>query len=131
METIVRECTKCKKVKRCYRGRTDCISCRKNYQLTRYEVYRSSKYPAPKKAVYAIFNEEGTLMYIGESSNTPIRLFSHFQRGGSNSGLISKGYDTTNWSYGILWSGDNDLLRKIKERELIKALQPKINKRYK
>ena len=86
--------------------------------------YYANNYPAPRKSVYAITNGSGMIEYIGESRNTSFRVYQHLKSSGI---LRKKNIDNNGYRYVILWSGDNDLLRKIKERELIQQFQPVLN----
>ena len=128
---IVKECHVCGKEKPFYRTSSRCKSCMRSYQGNRDNFYRAKQYPAPLKSIYAIYDDQSVLQWIGESKNTPIRLYTHFNKLGTAKGVIDKVDNMDGWRYEILWSGENDLERKILERKFIKELQPVLNKQFK
>ena len=91
------------------------------------------KYPAPMKAIYAIF--DGTeLLYIGESRVTPKRLDGHFNATtGNNTNFVDVPLEVrAKWDYKILWDGTDHSKqdRLLLEAVLIQSLRPKYNKQW-
>ena len=87
-------------------------------------------YPSPLKAIYGIIDENKKIVYIGESKNTPFRLYRHFNSGKGNTTLHE--YRNDKWSYVILWDGTdyNKQDRLLREAVLIQTLRPKYNKQW-
>ena len=113
-----------------------CNECRKvlskEWNSNRNNVSRL-KYSTPHdKCVYA-FKKGKDFVYIGESDRTPFRLFEHLNchEGRTFAPEVNSLIRKKDWTYHILWYGDNDEYRKSQEKELIKLHQPKYNKTYK
>ncbi len=92
------------------------------------------KYPAPDKCVYAFYEGE-ECVYVGESMKASDRIYYHMNYGHCTMHIFDpdtpKEEKHKKYTYKILWEGDNDLKRKMKEDYYIKLHQPKFNKQYK
>ena len=134
LNTKVKECHVCGEEKEFYATGSRCIDCMKEYQKKidskRFGKF-AQQYNVPMKCVYGIYDPQGELVYIGESSQAPVRLETHLGKRGP--GLKNKlpNRDTTGYTYKVLWSGENEIMRKIQERNLIQIHQPKFNILYK
>ncbi len=90
----------------------------------------AQQFKTPLKSVYAFKDKNGEVLYVGHSANTPLRIRQHYNtRKGSATAFkdIAPIYRKAHFSWEILWSGDNDLKRAMKEKEYIQKLQPKYN----
>ncbi len=114
--------------------RSDCKEChgkqvRPNNE--RRNEHFSKKYPTPhSKCVYALKDKEGDIVYVGESTETSKRIYEHFNDKHKSS-LIKNGVDPKECGYEILWSGDNDMKRKLKEKAFMVEHNGQFNRQLK
>ena len=112
------------------KGKKTCDYCM-SYRGTENKVAHSN-YPAPDKAIYAIFRDE-KLLYIGESKKTSFRLFQHLNghKNRTNFDSFTK-EELDKLSYKILWDGTNNSKsdRLMLEAVLIQSLRPEMNKQW-
>ena len=92
------------------------------------------KYPDIKNAniVYEFYYDDGSSAYIGETKNGSYRIWEHYNdKVKSFCKYLTKEERKAIFNYRELWSGDNDLKRKMMETSFIKAKQPQFNTVYK
>ena len=111
---------------------SECHRNRNNNELNpdRHNRY-NNKYPAPEKAVYAILNENKTIVYIGESERTSLRLIEHLE---NHTGRTSVGpHVKEGWSYAIVADCTSKTYqeRMCLEKIFIYSLTPELNKEWK
>ena len=119
-------------------GRKLCVRChdymKKNRTIEKRSDYCRGQYPTPLDSCVYALKADNEIVYIGESSKTPWRLYQHYNNNCNKSifhkNNINKLLRKRDYSWHILWYGDNDEYRKYQEKELIKLHQPKFNKRH-
>ena len=131
MET--RKCIKCNEVKErteFYKVKGSCKVCHIKYQTERNAIRNElakDKYPAPDESIYAIKDAAGTIIYIGESTETSHRLWRHFRQN-NRANVKYKAGTSEGLTYTILWEGIGDeALRLYLESRLIQHHDPKFN----
>lgn len=111
-----------------------CDDCRKDMRKhdssSVREEYHKKDFNVPAKSIYALLDENRTIVYIGESIRTSKRLSEHLAGYKGRSSVA--GFVNELWSYIILWDGTSESKqdRLLKEAVLIQVLKPKYNKQW-
>ena len=90
------------------------------------------KYPIPYDICVYAFKRDDEVVYIGESKDTPLRVYEHLDKTSEKSIFHINGitrFDRKlNYTWHILWYGDTREDAKHQEKILIQIHQPKFNK---
>ena len=118
------------KCRSCVKDSNDKRTKKQISNMNKNRADRSQKYPAPKKAVYAIIDENKKIKYVGESNRTPWRLEEHLD---NHTGRTSVGpHVKEGWSYVIIADCENKTYqeRMCLEKVFIYSLLPELNKEW-
>jgi len=114
-----------------FKGWTTTESRREVTKRARKKLF-NKEFPVPMEVVYVIKDENGEVIYVGESINGPRRLAEHFCYDKSKAfhkGQFKKSFCKEFWTYEVIEVSCKKE-RLIKEIELEFKYKPKYNKRW-